>query len=293
VPGDPVRLIFPRGAEPETLEKFRHLLGYDKSMWDQYVNSIVRTLQFNFGTSARIVPNAPINDLLIPYTLRTVFVIGIATALCAWVGQIWGSKSAWKKGSLFDTVSSNVTVVFYSIPIFLYAILFLMMFSMFFPHWPLTGSQSPWFNELDIIGQILDIIQHATLPLIVCVVGGVAGFSLIVRSSLLDVLQEDYIVTAEAKGLAPEDVRKKHAMPNARLPIVANIAMSVGWIIGGEVMIEYIFTYKGLGYLSWVAVITLDFPVLEATFYVLTVSVLVANFISDILNFYLDPRVRI
>jgi peptide/nickel transport system permease protein len=175
----------------------------------------------------------------------------------------------------------------------LYAIFFIMIFAFLIPGWPLAGSTSPWFNELDILGKILDILQHAFLPLAAIVVESIAGFSLITRSALLDVLQEDYIVTAEAKGLAPIEVQRRHAMPNARLPIVANIAIAVGWIIGGEVMIEYIFTYKGLGYLSYVAVVTFDFPILESTFFIMTVSVLIANFIADVLNFYLDPRVRV
>lgn len=295
MPGDPVRLIFPRGADPETLENWRHILGYDRPLLDQYINSLIHTFQFNFGTSVRVSPHTPISDLLPPYLLRTIFMVGFGTVIAIVIGQIWGAKAAWKKGQLFDRVSSTVSVIFYSIPTFLYAIFLIMIFAFFVPHWPLMGATSPGleFEAKDILGKIFDILQHAFLPMLAIVIESIAGFSLIVRSSLLDVLQEDYIVTAEAKGLSPEEVQRKHAMPNARLPIVANIAINVGWIIGGEVMIEYIFTYKGLGYLSYEAVITFDFPVLESTFFIMTVSVLIANFISDILNFYLDPRVRI
>jgi peptide/nickel transport system permease protein len=295
MPGDPIRLLFPRGADPETLEHWRHVLGYDKPLLEQYVNSLIHTFQLNFGTSVRVSPHTPIGDLLPIYILRTIFMVGFGTAIAIVIGQVWGAKAAWKKGQLFDTVSSTVSVIFYSIPTFLYAIFFIMIFAFFVPHWPLMGSTSPSleFESKDILGKIIDILQHAFLPLVAIVIASIAGFSLITRSSLLDVLQEDYIVTAEAKGLSPEEIQRKHAMPNARLPIVANIAINVGWIIGGEVMIEYIFTYKGLGYLSYVAVITFDFPVLEATFFIMTVSVLFANFIADILNFYLDPRVRV
>jgi peptide/nickel transport system permease protein len=295
MPGDPVRLIFPRSADPETLALWKHILGYDKPLLEQYVNSIIHTFQFNFGTSIRISPHTPISDLLPIYILRTLFMVGFGTAIAILIGQVWGAKAAWKKGSLFDQVSSTVSVIFYSIPTFLYAIFLIMMFAFFVPHWPLMGSTSPGleFDSKDILGKIIDILQHSFLPLMAIVIESIAGFSLIVRSALLDVLQEDYIITAEAKGLSPEEIQRKHAMPNARLPIVANIAISVGWIIGGEVMIEYIFTYKGIGYLSYVAVITFDFPVLESTFFIMTISVLIANFISDILNFYLDPRVRV
>jgi len=294
MPGDPMRIIFPRGADPATLENWRHILGYDKPLLDQYITSIVHTFQLDFGTSVRVSPHTKISDLLPPYLMRTLFMVGAGTAIAVMIGQIWGREAAWRKDQLFDRVSSTVSVIFYSIPTFLYAILLIMIFAFVIPKWPLQGATSPAleFAAKDIIGQIIDIGQHAFLPMLSIVIESIAGFSLIVRSSLLDVLIEDYIVTAEAKGLEPREILKRHAMPNARLPIVANVAVNVGWIIGGEVMIEYIFTYKGIGYLSYEAVLTYDFPVLEVTFFIMTVSVLFANFVADILNFYLDPRVK-
>ena len=295
MPGDPTRLIFPKGADPETLATWKHILGYDKPLWEQYVSSIIHTFTLDFGTSVRIAPSAAISDLLPPYILRTLFMVGFGTVIAVAIGQRWGREAAWRKGSLFDRASSALCIVFYSIPAFLYAILFIMIFAFFFPHWPLSGSTSPGseFGSMDIFGKIIDILQHAFMPMAAIVVASIAGFSLVVRSSLLDVLTEDYILTAEAKGLEPEDILRKHAMPNAMLPIVANIAVNVGWIMSGEVIIEYIFSYRGLGYLSYQAVITFDFPVLESAFFIMTVSVLIANFIADILNFYLDPRVKI
>jgi len=295
MPGDPIRLMFPKGADPETIETWRHILGYDKPLWEQYVNSIIHTFQLDFGTSARFAPGAAISNLLVPYIMRTAFMVGVGTVIAVAIGQRWGREAAWKKGGLFDRVSSALCIVFYSIPAFLYAILGIVIFSLLFPHWPLVGatSEGSIFASMDIFGKIIDILQHAFLPMIAITVASIAGFSLVVRSSLLDVLTEDYILTAEAKGLEPEDILRKHAMPNAMLPIVANISISVGYIISGEVIVESIFSYKGLGYLSYEAVIAYDFPVLEAAFFIMTVSVLIANFIADILNFYLDPRVKI
>ena len=295
MPGDPMRIIFPRGADPATLENWKHILGYDKPLLEQYVISIIHTFQLDFGTSVRVSPHTQISDLLPPYLMRTFFMVGVGTVIAVVIGQIWGREAAWKKGELFDRVSSTVSVIFYSVPTFLYAIMLIMIFAFTIPNWPLTGATSSGleFEGKDILGKIIDIGQHAFLPMLSIVIESIAGFSLIVRSSLLDILTEDYIITAEAKGLEPRDILRKHAMPNARLPIVANVAVNVGWIIGGEVMIEYIFTYKGIGYLSWEAVLTYDFPVLEVCFFVMTVSVLIANFIADILNFYLDPKVKI
>jgi peptide/nickel transport system permease protein len=295
MPGDPVRLMFPKGAPPDVIEFWRHILGLDKPLWEQYLAAIIGPFTGDFGVSIRFAPRTPIGSILVPYIEKTVFLCGVGTVIAIYFGIIIGRKSAWKKGKPYDRWVTSISVVIYSIPTFLYALFFIVIFSLIMPGWPFQGATSPIieFNSLDLIGQITDIAQHALLPILSLVIESLAGFSLIMRSSLIDVLTDDYILTAEAKGLDEEGILKKHAMPNAYLPILAEIAMNVGWILGGTIMIEYIFTYKGLGYLSWEAVLSYDFPLLQATFILEVVAVLVANFIADILNFYLDPRVKI
>lgn len=295
MPGDPIRLLFPRGAAEETLNEWRHLLGLDVPLLEQYINYMIGMFKGDWGVSFKFSQRTPILEIIPPFLLKTIFLSGVGTILAIVLGVIYGREAAWRKGKLFDKIASTVAVIFYSVPTFLFALFYIMLFVFIAPGWPLSGSSSPesYFSKMNIFEQIIDVAQHAFLPIMSLIIESLAGFALIVRSSLIDVLTEDYILTAEAKGLEGRDVLKKHAMPNALLPVVAVIALNVGWIMGGTVMIEYIFTYKGIGYLTWEAVLGYDFPLLQSVFFLEIVAVLVANFIADIMNFYLDPRVKI
>lgn len=295
MPGDPIRLLFPRGATEETLNEWRHLLGLDLPLFDQYIHYMIGMFTGDWGVSFKFSQRTPILEIIPPFLLKTIFLSGVGTVLAIFLGVIYGREAAWRKGKLFDRIASTVAVIFYSVPTFLFALFYIMLFVFIAPGWPLSGATSPetYFSRMNVFEQIIDVAQHAFLPIMSLIIESLAGFALIVRSSLIDVLTEDYILTAEAKGLEGRDILKKHAMPNALLPVVAVIALNVGWIMGGTVMIEYIFTYKGIGYLSWEAVLGYDFPLLQAVFFLEIIAVLVANFIADIMNFYLDPRVKI
>jgi len=295
MPGDPIRLLFPRGANQETLDEWRHLLGLDMPLFDQYIDYMIGMFTGDWGVSFKFSQRTPILEIIPPFLTKTLFLSGVGTVLAIFLGVIYGRECAWRKGKLFDRIGSTIAVIFYSVPTFLFALFYIMLFVFIAPGWPLSGATSPdlYFSQMNVVEQILDVAQHAFLPIMSLIIESLAGFALIVRSSLIDVLTEDYILTAEAKGLEGRDILKKHAMPNALLPVVAVIALNVGWIMGGTVMIEYIFTYKGIGYLSWEAVLGYDFPLLQAVFFLEIIAVLVANFIADIMNFYLDPRVKI
>jgi len=295
LPGDPIMLLFPRGATPETIAYWNHALGYDKPLLDQYIWAIIAPFMGDFGISVTYTPRVPISDILAPYLVKTLFLVGLGTVITIYVGIYLGRESAWRRGKLYDRTATSISVILYSIPTFLTAVFLIIIFANWVPGWPLGGATSPIerFERLDTVSQILDLAQHAFLPLFALVIESIAGFSLIVRSSLIDVLTEDYILTAEAKGLDNRTILRKHAMPNAFLPLVATIALNVGWVLGGTIMIEYIFTYKGLGYLGWEAILCQDFPLLQAVFFLEVIAVVFANFIADILNFHLDPRIKI
>jgi len=293
MPGDPIYLLFPKGATPEVIAEWKHLLGWDQPLFTQYFVYVKDTFTGDLGISFKYLPRTPISDILPPYITKTLFLSGVGVVISIVLGVIVGREVAWRKGKMFDKVVTTTAIIMYSIPAFLYALFFIMIFVKFIPGWPFWGAVSDNFGDMNIFEKIFDISQHAFLPVISVAIESLAGFALIVRSSLIDVMTEDYILTAEAKGLPDRDILKKHAMPNAFLPVVAVIAFNVGWILGGTVMIEYIFTYKGLGYLTWEAVLGYDYPLLQACFLLETITVLIANFIADILNFYLDPRVEI
>jgi peptide/nickel transport system permease protein len=161
------------------------------------------------------------------------------------------------------------------------------------PDWPIKGATSADYDSMDLFGKLWDKTQHLLLPIGALVVESIAAFSIITRSSLVDVLTEDYMVTAVAKGLRGRQVLKRHAMPNAMLPVVTVVAMNVGWVLSGAIMIEMIFTYPGLGYLTYEAVMGYDYPLIQAAFMLEAVAVVVANFLADMALFKLDPRVKI
>jgi len=296
MPGDPLAMIlgkYAASAPQETIDAWNEKLGLDQGIVVQYVKYMILTFQGDLGTSYGFLTNTKIVDILPTYITKTIFLSGVGTVLAVLVGVIYGREAAWRKGKLFDKVATTTGVILYSVPTFLFALFYIMIFAKLIPSWPFAGSESINYRQLDPISQFLDLAQHAFLPIMSLILESIAGFALIVRSSLIDVLTEDYILTAEAKGLEGRDILKKHAMPNALLPVVAVIALQVGWIMGGTVMIEFIFTYKGLGYLTWEAVLSFDYQLLQAVFFIEILAVLVANFIADILNFYLDPRVKI
>ena len=296
MPGDPLAMILGKyvaSAPPETIAMWKEKLGLDQGIVVQYVKYMILTFQGDLGTSYGFLTNTKIVDILPTYITKTIFLSGVGTVLAVLVGIIYGREAAWRKGKLFDKFATTTGVILYSVPTFLFALFYIMIFAKLIPSWPFAGSESINYQQLDPIGKFLDLAQHAFLPIMSLILESIAGFALIVRSSLIDVLTEDYILTAEAKGLEGRDILKKHAMPNALLPVVAVVALHVGWIMGGTVMIEFIFTYKGLGYLTWEAVLSFDYQLLQAVFFIEILAVLVANFIADILNFYLDPRVKI
>jgi peptide/nickel transport system permease protein len=146
---------------------------------------------------------------------------------------------------------------------------------------------------MSIVEKIASRLYHLVLPVIAFTIEVMAEYALIMRNSLTDVLTEDYIVTARAKGLSNKAILRDHAMKNAMLPVVTVAAISIGWVLGGDIMVEMVFSYEGLGLLTWEAVNLRDFPLLQAIFLIMAIVVLIANFLADMIYMYLDPRVSV
>jgi len=148
------------------------------------------------------------------------------------------------------------------------------------------------YARMDLLSTVLDYMWHLILPVATFVITNVAWFSLTLRNSLTDVLPEDYMITARAKGLSQSQQLRWHALPNARLPLVTASALYFGWVVSGAIVIEIVFTIQGLGQLTWEATTAFDFPLLSGIFLIATIGVVVANAIADVLYMFLDPRVR-
>ncbi|MGQ9587838.1 MAG: ABC transporter permease [Thermoplasmata archaeon] len=293
MPGDIENILFPKGASSETKAELAKYYGLDKSLPEQYYIYLKQTFSGEFGKSITVYKGSAIESVLGPFLLNTLILVGSGTVISIWVGVILGRQAAWKRGKLADRLGSSFFIVFYCMPTFLFALILLVVFAKYVPGWPISGAYSDYYNELDIFGRIADRGYHTLVPLFALIIETIATFSIITRSSLIDVMTEDYIKTAVAKGMRSYDVLHGHAMPNAMLPVVTVVAMNVGWVVSGSIMIEMIFSYQGLGYLTWRAVVGYDYPLLQALFMLEALAVVIANFIADLAILKMDPRVRI
>lgn len=291
MPGDVTGALL-KHATPQTRDILRDLYGLNDSMATQYVLFMKNTLTGEFGKSITVQPGINVGEVIWPKLVNTLVLVGIGTVISIVVGVYFGREAAWRRGRPFDKVSGSFFLVFYCMPTFLSALVLLMLAAHYFPTWPVKGDVSDGYATMDLIGKLGDKSQHLLLPISALVVETIATFSIITRSALIDVLTEDYMTTAVAKGLRSRRVLKGHAMPNAMPAVVTVVAINVGWIMSGSIMIEIVFSYPGLGFLTWEAVQGRDWFLLQAAFMLEIFAVLIANFIADMMLFKLDPRVK-
>jgi len=301
MPGDPTRVIIPRGATPDLRAALEERFWLDRPLWEQYTHYIHQVFTGDLGISSGIWKLNDIAPAIVEPLVNTVLLVGIGTGLAIFLGIMLGRYAAWRRGTPADTIGMAFALTFYSMPTFLFALVILMVFAGELQWFPLKGpygqlpfvDRAPDYYDMSITEKIISRGYHLVLPVFAFTIEVMAEFALIMRNSLTDVLTEDYIVTARAKGLSNQAILKDHAMRNAMLPVVTVAAISVGWVLGGDIMVEIVFSYKGLGYIAWDAVNLRDFCVLQALFLIMAIAVLIANFIADVIYIYLDPRVTI
>ena len=295
MPGDVERIVIPKGAAPgsETFERLSEYYGLDQPKTIQYFKYMSRLFQGDLGESISFETGWKVRDILGPFLVNTLILVGMGTILSVLFGIWLGRVTAWNRGKAADKVGSAFFLVFYCMPTFLFALLMLTLSAKFVPEWPIKGAFSSTYYSMNWTDQLGDRFVHTLLPLFALVIETIATFSIITRSSLIDVMTEEYMVTAVAKGLTSRQILHKHAMPNAMLPVVTVVAMNVGWILSGSIMIEIVFSYQGLGYLTYYAVLDQDYPLLQAAFMLEAVAVVIANFIADLMLMFLDPRVKV
>jgi peptide/nickel transport system permease protein len=294
MPGDPMKFMVPSnpGIPEEYLEALIEKYGLREPLLDQFIIYFKGIWFLDFGDSFGH-PNTLAMDLVLEYMTWTLLLVGIASILMIVIGMFIGIIAAWKRGGLFDTGSLAFSLFFYAMPTFWLAMMMVMIFTKALDIFP--GSRA-----LDIgdtfswtLDSIVDLAMHLVLPVTTLVLVYIATFSLLIRGALSDVMTEDYINTARAKGLPERAVLKDHAVPNAMLPMIALIALTIAYIVGGAFMVEYVFGYPGVGWLTIDAVIHYDWAVLQAAFFLIAVSVIIANFFADVAMVYLDPRVEL
>jgi len=235
----------------------------------------------------------PAMDYILEYLPWTLLLVGTASFFMIVIGMLIGIIAAWKRGGLFDSGSLAFSLFFYAMPTFWLAMIMVMMFAVTWDIFPAARALEVGDEFEFTLESVKDLLSHLVLPVTCLVLVYIAEFSLMMRGALSDVMTEDYITTARAKGLPEKAVLKDHAVPNAMLPMLTLIALTIAYIVGGAFMVEYVFEYPGMGWATIIAVYDEDWPVLQAAFFLIAVTVLVANFVSDIAMLYLDPRVEL
>ena len=297
MPGDPLSFLtgdpgmdMPIVLDEEMRTELLAYYGLDKPLLQQFTDYMLNLLHGNLGWS--IYFNAPVSGILIGRLKWTLLLVGTATAIYMVLGIMLGTISAWKRGGKRDVGLLTFILSISSLPSFFLGMLFIILFGIKLELFPIFGAQTPFMRYSTPFGATEDIFRHLLLPVTTLVIAHIGGVYLLMRNSMLNVVGEDYILTARAKGLAEWYIMRRHAMKNALLPITTMIALRVGFMISGTIFVETVFAYPGVGRLLYDAVTYRDYPLLQGAFLIITLVIITANFVADIIYVRLDPRVK-
>jgi peptide/nickel transport system permease protein len=296
MPGDPVQVFLKQaGAKysPAQIEELKHRFGYDQPIFpNQYVQYLKDTATLNLGYSTFLYPGESVTQIYWTRMGKSLILITTSTIASMVIGVLMGIYGGWRRGGRVDNSSMTSSLVLYAMPEFVLGMILLLIFAKWLKWFPAGGYDSRPKTDYSGLSYVADVANHMILPWLTLMLAYLGEFYLLMRSSLLDVLGEDYITLARAKGVREKYVLRHHAVRNALLPTVTLIALSFGFILGGVITVEIVFSYPGVGLLSYHALQNRDFPILQATFLFAAIGVMVANLIADLTYGYLDPRVR-
>ena len=291
LPGDPVRLYARAGRlTPEAINHLRATFGLDRPLPVQYLYYLRNLLHGEFGFS--FTYRRAVSEILSERISNTFLLLAAATVIVLFIGIGAGIISAVRRGTRTDNFLVVTSLVFWSLPTFWTGLLLIIVFAVFMKAFPISGITTPGASFSSFCDQALDMAHHLILPTITLAIVEMGESMMITRSTLVDVLTEDYILTAKAKGLPFRKMLWRHGMPNALLPIITSTAIYVSLVIGGSIQVETIFSWPGMGRLMYDAVLRRDYPILEASFLLFAAVMIFANFFSDLLYMLVDPRVK-
>jgi peptide/nickel transport system permease protein len=290
LPADPAKNLTKNNAlTASQLAAINKTFGLGLPLPQQFWNYLVQTFHGDLGRS--FVNQEPVANLIASHLWPTVLLVGSSTVLSTIIGVWIGIRGGWNRGSGFDRISTAICNTLYAMPDFWLGMVLLIAFASKIALFPDAGMHNPAGGGSGLAG-LGDLLWHLTLPCIVLTLVYLAEYSLVMRSSLIDELGADYLVTARAKGLRDSMVRRRHAVPNALLPSITLIMLNLGFVISGAITTETVFSWPGLGQLSFQALNAPDYPVLEGTFLLFSAAVIAANLLGDLLLTVFDPRVR-
>jgi len=290
--GDPIAKYFIRPEiSPHTVEMMRSKFGLDRPIAEQYIKWVASFMRGDFGFSLHY--NRPVRDLIFEAVPNTLRLTVAALLLYIVIGISLGILSAVKKDTIFDKANTIAALFIYSIPSFWLSLMLIFLFSLKLGILPSSHMQSFGLSGAGWFEILCDRAKHLVMPAFVLGVASAAGMARYMRGSMLDVLREDYIRTARAKGLENRRVFLKHAFRNAAIPVVTIIGLSIPFLLGGSVVIEKIFSWPGMGRLAVDAIYARDYPLVLAINFVVGVLVILGNLMADVGYALLDPRIKI
>ena len=293
MPGSPERILLRNQyLTKEKVAEVRKEWGLDKPLIpDQLAAYLQSTATGDLGYSFYF-RGTPVTEVIAQRFWPTILLIGLGELISIFVGLGLGAYSGWKRGGKADRVGNGASLILYSMPYFVIGMPLIIIFAATLHWFPTSGMLTPGATYDSAAEQLADFTRHLILPLVTVSLGLIGGYSIIMRSAIIETRSEDYIGTARAKGLKDSRVLRQHAFPNAMLPMVTIIAINLGYVVAGAITAEVVFNWPGLGTLTVDALDARDYPVLQGIFLLLSVTVVVANLVADVVYGFLDPRVR-
>ncbi|MCP9232844.1 ABC transporter permease [Mesorhizobium sp. LMG 17147] len=294
IPGDPASLLLSGARTSVTAEQMaaqRQNWGLDRPLFpDQMVDYLSATLQGDFGYSFKF-RGRHVADLILERLPATIVLVGLAQLIAILCGVMLGLYAGWRRGGAGDHIATGASLALYSTPAFWLGMILVVIFSTALGWLPGYGAHSPGAitSSLD---WLLDYLGHLALPVTAVALGLIGQYVVVARAAMSDVVTEDYMVTARAKGLTGGQMLMRHALRNAMLPVVTLITLNLGYVVAGAITVEAVFAWPGIGGLTVEALNARDYPVLQGIFLLLGASIVVANLIADLAYGLLDPRVR-
>jgi peptide/nickel transport system permease protein len=287
---DPIGSLFRgRNVPQATLDNLRRSFGLDEPLGTQFVLYLRETSQLNFGLSYQ--SRQPVWDEIVTAIPATVALVGVSSVLSAVIGTVAGVIAAWRRNTWKDQTITSGTMVFYSMPDFWLGMILLVLFAVVLGWFPVGGIATAGSTETGL-ARLLDQLHHMFLPALTLTLAYLGEYTLVTRSSLLEVMGEDYLTVARAKGLRDVVVRNRHAVPNALLPVVTLTAINFGFVLSGAIAVEAVFSWPGLGKTTADAIRGPDLPMLQGLFLLFSAAVIVFNLLADLTYSWLDPRVE-
>lgn len=296
VPGNPavtILLLNYHYLPPGKLKLLESEFGLSNaSLLVQFKDYLIQLFHGNLGISYYYYPQT-VAQVISEYMPWTLFLLGVSTAISSFLGVVFGRIIGWRAGSKGESITSSIFIGMTSMPYFWLALVFIIVFAVWLPLFPIGGSFSILISPAFNIKFIANVLYHAILPITTIVITTFPAFALTMRNTMVNQSKEDYLLMAKAKGIPQRIISKKYAGRNAILPVTTHIVLAFGYIVAGALFVEVVFSYQGIGFALYNAVTSEDYWLIDGVFLMITFTVIIANFIVDLLYAILDPRVEL